>query len=131
MSATQQSGPGEPTLGELVHDLSEQTSALVLSPVQLPARAYRFRVDGELSGTYKLLRDMQATLGVDIHPERIEIPYPEPPEARAYETHFRCPVTFGAGSDVRALIRNDHLHLRFPTADAAAHDARGPAPQET
>ena len=35
MSATQQSGPGEPTLGELVHDLSEQTSALVRSEVEL------------------------------------------------------------------------------------------------
>jgi uncharacterized membrane protein YqjE len=36
MSATQQTGPGEePTLGALVHDLSEQTSALVRSEVEL------------------------------------------------------------------------------------------------
>lgn len=36
MSATRQTDPGqEPTLGALVHDLSEQTSALVRSEVEL------------------------------------------------------------------------------------------------
>lgn len=35
MSATQHTGPDEPTLGTLVHDLSEQTSALVRSEVEL------------------------------------------------------------------------------------------------
>jgi AraC-like DNA-binding protein len=107
--------------GSLRLEPGKHNTALVLSPVQLPPRAYRFRVDGELSGTYKLLRDMQQTLGVDIHAERIEIPYPEPPEAPAYEEHFHCPVSFGAGDDVRCWIRNEALHLRFPTADAAAH----------
>lgn len=107
--------------GTLRLEPGDECSALVLTPVSLPPRAYRFRVDGELSGTHKLLRDMQMALGVDIRPERIEIPYPEPPEARAYEEHFRCPVIFGKGSEVRCLIRNDHLHMRFPTADPAAH----------
>lgn len=97
-------------------------SALILSPLRLPERAYRFRVDGEVSGTYKLIRDMQITLGLDIHAESLEIPYSLPAEAYAYEEHFRCPVIFtGEGQEARCWIRNEHLHLRFPTADATSH----------
>lgn len=98
------------------------TSALVLSPLRLPEPAYRFRVDGELSGTYKLIRDMQVTLGLDLHAESLEIPYARPAEAAAYEAHFQCPVRFtGTGQDARCWIRNDYLQLRFPTADATSH----------
>ena len=98
-----------------------ERSALVLSPLMLPDQAYRFRVDGEVSGTYKLIRDMQTTLGLNISPERVDMPYPRPPEARAYEEYFQCPVQFDAGPDVYCWISNEHLQLRFPTADATAH----------
>ncbi len=97
------------------------TSALTLQPLQLPDKAFRFRVDGETSGTYKLIRDMQATLGMNVRAEAIFIPYPEPPEAPAYEVHFQCPVHFGQTRDIRCVMRNDYLHTRFPTADSAAH----------
>lgn len=95
-------------------------SALVLVPLPLPDRVFRFRVDGEVAGTYKLLRDMQSTLGMDIHARRIDMPYPRPPEALAYEEHFGCPVQFGE-SQARFWVRNEDLQRRFPTADAAAH----------
>lgn len=95
-------------------------SAVVLTPMPMPPRAFRLRVDGEMSGTYKLLRDMQSTLGMNIHAERIDMPYPAPPEARTYEEHFGCPVRFGQTAG-RFWMRNEHLQLRFPTADAAAH----------
>jgi AraC-like DNA-binding protein len=107
--------------GTLRFEPGQEMSALVLTPLQLPERAYRFRVDGEISGTYKLIRDMQTTLGLDIHAEAIEMPYARPPEARAYEEHFQCPVEFGRGSEVRCWINNDYLQVRFPTADATAH----------
>lgn len=97
-----------------------RTGALVLKPIPLPRRAFRFRVDGEMSGTYKLLRDMQATLGVDIRPERVDMPYPRPREADAYSAHFGCPVTFGEKLG-RFWIRNEDLQRPFPTHDAAAH----------
>lgn len=99
----------------------DKESVLVLSPVALPPKAFRFRIDGELSGTYKLLRDMQQAVGMNMDPLGIEIPYPKPAEAAAYEAHFRCPVYFGQGSEVRCRIPNAGLHLRFPTADATAH----------
>jgi len=60
----------------------DKESVLVLSPVALPPKAFRFRIDGELSGTYKLLRDMQQAVGMNMDPLGIEIPYPKPAEAR-------------------------------------------------
>ncbi len=95
-------------------------SAVVLTPLPMPPRPFRLRVDGEMAGTYKLLRDMQSTLGLDIQAERIDFPYPAPPEVRVYEEHFGCPLKFGEPVG-RIWIRNEHLQLRFPTADAAAH----------
>lgn len=107
--------------GTLRFDLGEELSCLVLTPLRLPPKPFRFRVDGEASGTYKLVRDMQAALGLDLHPEKVEMPYARPPEYRAYEEHFGCPVSFGESSEVRFWMRNDLLKLRFPTADATAN----------
>lgn len=107
--------------GHLSFEPGDEQSALVLTPLTLPGKAYRFRVDGEMSGTYKLVRDIQQALGVDMYPARIEIPYSRPPEADAYVAHFNCPVDFGKGPDIRFWIRNSALQLRFPTADPTAH----------
>lgn len=107
--------------GHLSFEPGEESSALVLTPVALPPKAYRFRVDGELSGTYKLVRDMQLALGVDMHALRIEIPYERPADADAYETHFNCPVIFGKRPEIRFWISNTALQIRFPTADPTAH----------
>lgn len=107
--------------GSLRFEPGQDISALVATPLQLPGKAYRFRVDGETSGTYKLIRDMQTTLGVDLHAERIDLPYAAPPEAAAYADYFGCPVTFGESSAVRCWIHNQNLQLKFPTADATAH----------
>ncbi|MDD3763020.1 MAG: AraC family transcriptional regulator [Nevskiales bacterium] len=104
----------------LSFERGEPASALTLVPLPLPDKAFRFRIDGEVSGTYKLLRDLQATLGVDLNAEGVDLPYPRPPEADAYARHFGCPVRFDQPV-ARIWIRNLHLTLRFPTHDPAAH----------
>lgn len=106
--------------GTLSFEPGDHVSALVLSPMPMEPRAFRFRVDGEVSGTYKLVRDMQVTLGLDIHAERIDMPYAKPAEAAAYERYFGCPVSFGH-AQARFWIRNEHLRLRLPSADPNAH----------
>jgi AraC-like DNA-binding protein len=106
--------------GSLRFEPGDKLSALVLSPMAMEARAFRFRVDGEISGTYKMVRDMQVGLGLDIHAERIDIPYPRPPEALEYERYFGCPVRFGE-PEARFWIRNEHLQLKLPSADPNAH----------
>lgn len=106
--------------GTLSFQPGETLSALVLKPMPMPEPVFRFRVDGEVAGTVKLAKDMQVALGVDVKPERIDMPYPAPPEARAYEEQFNCPVRFGE-AEARIWIRNEYLNLRFPTADPNAH----------
>ena len=106
--------------GTLRFEPGEQLSALVLEPLPMPPKVFRFRVDGEVSGTYKMMRDLQASLGLDLRAERIDMPYPRPPEATAYEAHFGCPVRFGEPV-ARLWMRNEYLQLRFASADPAAH----------
>jgi len=106
--------------GELHFRPGAELSALELRHAGLPESAKRFRIDGEASGTYKLLRDLQAGLGVNIQPEKVEMPYPQPPEAERYSEFFHAPVEFGSDA-VRFWMRNDYLSLHFATADAAAH----------
>lgn len=95
-------------------------TALCLEPPPLPGRAFRFRVDGEMSGTYKLIRDIQASIGVDLRPQRVDLPYPRPPEAAAYESHFGCPVQWDE-AQARFWFRRELLQLRFPAHDPATH----------
>ena len=106
--------------GTLRFEPGDKLSCLVLSPMAMTGQAFRFRVDGEVSGTYKMVRDMQLSLGVDIHAERIDMPYPRPPEAADYEAYFGCPVRFG-DTEARFWLRNEHLQLRLPSADPNAH----------
>ena len=95
--------------GSLRFEPGQDVSALVITPLRLPEKPFRFRVDGEASGTFKLVRDMQATLGLNLTAERIDLPYPRPAEARVYEEHFQCPVVFGEGDEIRFWMRNDYL----------------------
>lgn len=52
--------------GTLSFEPGEHTSALVLTPMPMQAKAFHFRVDGEVSGTYKMVRDMQVSFGLDV-----------------------------------------------------------------
>lgn len=106
--------------GKLRLEPGDRVSTLVLTPMPLPPRAFRFRVDGEIAGTWKLVRDLQSTFGLDLSAESIDMPYPKPPEAAAYEELFGCPVHWGQ-DEARFRLRNEHLQLRFPTADPNAH----------
>ena len=106
--------------GTLRLEPGERQSALILSPMVMGIRAFRFRVDGEVSGTFKMLRDMQMAMGMDLRPVQLDLPYPKPPEAAAYEQHFGCPVRFGE-REARFWLRNEHLQTRLPTHDATAH----------
>ncbi len=106
--------------GTLRFEPGERLSALVLSPLRMEDKVFRFRTDGEAAGTYKMLRDMQTSMGLTMRPERVDLPYPRPPEAAAYEAHFACPVRFDE-HEVRFWVRNEHLHVKLPTADPNAH----------
>lgn len=98
----------------------EPLSAVVLAPLPLPPRAFRFRIDGEAVGTCKLMQDIGHAVGQDLRPESVDLPYPRPREAQAYEAHFGCPVRFG-GRQARIWLRSERLRQHFPSHDPAAH----------
>lgn len=106
--------------GTLGFEPGAEVSALTLKPMPMAEPAFRFRVDGEVSGTWKMVRDLQASMGLDLRPEGIDMPYPRPPEHAAYEQHFGCPVRFGEPL-ARFWVRNRLLHLKLPSADPNAH----------
>lgn len=99
----------------------DKASALVLNLPPLPPRASRIMLDSEISGTYKLLRDMQQAGKVrDMAPSRVDIPYARPADASVYETYFQCPVHFGSDA-ARIWLDNNVLGYPLATADEVAH----------
>ncbi len=108
-------------LGQLSFRPGRQRSALVLSLPPLHGPALRFRVDLEVAGTWRLMRDIHRAAGADMGPDRIVMPYPAPDEADAYARAFSCRVDWG-GRSAQFELENERLGQRFATADAGAHE---------
>jgi AraC-like DNA-binding protein len=106
--------------GEIGVEPGRSHSVLRLLPAALPPRAFRFRTDMEIAGSWKLACDVNRAAQANALPARIAMPYPRPPEARAYETTFGCPVEWGADAG-RIVWDNASLHARFATADPLVH----------
>ena len=106
--------------GHMSLETGERESAITITPVPLPAACQRFLIDRDISGTFQLVEDIQQNIGSSLDPVRIEMPYPEPDNAEAYEKRFRCPVAFGKDK-VKAVIRTQDLAIRFPGANRTAY----------
>lgn len=106
--------------GDLQLVAGESESLLCIKPSPMPEVCRRFLIDRDLSGTFQLIRDMQTSIGVDLDPVLIRIPYPKPPEAKAYLERFSCPVEFGA-SQTEIAIPTSYLATRFPAGNSTAH----------
>lgn len=105
---------------ELSFSPGDQAGALILKPLDLPEPSRRLLVDLEMAGTYKLISDLQASLGFSLRPIQVDIPYPRPADAKIYERFYGCPVRFGS-SHGRFWIANEHLQLRLPSGDSTTH----------
>ncbi len=101
-------------------ELGQHFSELTLKPIDLPAKAFRLRIDMELAGAFKLINDLQNTSGVDLQPEQVSLPYAQPLEFRAYEEFFSCPVHFG-DSMARIKFKNSKLQQPMISADSMVH----------
>jgi AraC-like DNA-binding protein len=108
-------------LGQLSFRPGRARSALVLSLPPLHGPALRFRIDLEVAGTWRLMRDIHRAAGADMGPDRIVMPYPAPDQADAYTREFGCRVDWG-GRNARFELKNERLRQRFTTADAGAHE---------
>lgn len=108
--------------GGLSVDFGAESTALIIDPIPLPATSRRIVIDGDLAGTVKLLRDLQAQFGVLLAAKAKEIwvPYAKPKEYRAYEEYYQCPVRFDA-PEARIILPSVILQIPFLTANPTAH----------
>lgn len=108
--------------GSLALEIHKDTTALIITPVPMLASTRRILIDGDLAGTVKLLRDLQAQFGVLGVAKAVEVwvPYPKPKEYRAYETYYDCPVRFDT-EDARILLPSAILQIPFLTANKTAN----------
>lgn len=105
--------------GELRLEPGEEESKLIVKPSPMPDVCRRFLIDRDISGTYQLIRDLQTSIGVDLDPKMIRIPYSKPDDIRAYTNRFRCPVEFGA-EETEVILPTSYLATRFPAGNKAA-----------
>jgi AraC-like DNA-binding protein len=105
---------------EVSFHAGEKISALSLSTLSLAEPARRFLIDMQMAGTYKLIRDIQTNLNLDLYAIQVDLPYPKPADAQRYEQFYGCPVQFDASLG-RFWMRNEHLQLRLPSSDRSAN----------
>lgn len=108
--------------GQLSLDFLPDMTSLIIDPVPMPASTRRILIDGDLAGTVKLLRDLQAQFGVLGVAKAVEVwvPYPKPKEYRAYESYYQCPVRFDC-QQARIILPSAILQIPFLTANKTAN----------
>lgn len=103
-----------------------ERSALVLSPPDLPEPARRFRIDAEMAGTFKLMRDLNTTFSVGRAPAEwieVELPIPRPTDCAVlaeYQAYYGKSVSFDH-DEGRFWTSRELLALPLATADSASH----------
>ncbi len=97
--------------------------ALVLTPLQLSEPAHRFLIDGEMAGTFKLLRDLQSTFGGSAGWVRVNLPIAQPTDAdmlTEYQQYYGRDVSFGH-TEGRFIAPLALLDQSLMTADSAGN----------
>lgn len=97
--------------------------ALVLTPLQLAEPAHRFLLDGEMAGTFKLLRDLQSTFGASMGWVRVNLPIAQPidPDVlKEYQHYYGVNVSFGH-LEGRFIAPCTLLNHPLMTADSAGN----------
>ncbi len=107
--------------GELSLVPGEEDTALILKPIALPASVRRMLIDRDMTGTFRLVNDLQTQLGLDLAPREIWLPYPEPRDTAFYEEYFRAPIRFDRPW-AQATIRNRDLATPLPFHNQAAQE---------
>lgn len=102
--------------GRLHMEQGEETTALIVDVVPLSSQLSRMLIDSDMAGTFRFVRDVQRQLGVEYPTEEVWVPYPRPPEFRAYEEYYQCHVKFDM-PQARLVLRNQFLAMPFPSAN--------------
>lgn len=109
--------------GELSLVPGETETALILKPIPMPDSVRRILIDRDMTGTFRLVNDIQTQLGLDLRPREIWLPYAEPDPATraAYERFFRAPIRYDKPW-CQATIGNRDLNTPLPGSNRAARE---------
>lgn len=107
--------------GEIRLELGSNTTALCFHPSAMPEKLKRIIIDRDVSGTYRLIKDILKNIEQEITLEEVWFSYPKPEDIRPYETLFNCSVKFDQ-PHCRLAIKNTDLTLPFPNANQTAFD---------
>ncbi|OGB21012.1 MAG: hypothetical protein A3I66_15070 [Burkholderiales bacterium RIFCSPLOWO2_02_FULL_57_36] len=107
--------------GEISLQLRENTSVLRYDPVAMPDELRRFMIDRDLTGTYRLVRDISTYAGRGARLSEVWLSYSRPGSVALYEDAFRCRVKFDQPHN-GLVIDNGDLHRPFPIANASAFE---------
>ncbi len=107
--------------GEVRLDLGNESTALCLQPATLPKALNRILIDRDVSGTYRLIKDILMNIEQDVSLSEVWFSYPKPDDIKPYEDMFECDVKFGQPY-CRLAIKNTDLSIPFPNANQTAYD---------
>ncbi|UZE96316.1 AraC family transcriptional regulator [Alkalimarinus alittae] len=107
--------------GEIRLDTGTEVTALCLQPAALPNALNRIIIDRDVSGTYRLIKDILLNIEQEVSLAEVWFSYPKPDDVNPYEAMFQCEVKFDQPY-CRIAIKNTELSTPFPNANQTAYD---------
>lgn len=101
----------------------QDLTVLTYASLETDPVLHRFRADAEIAGTLKLLKDLQAALGVHIALERIDLPFSAPSDKKIlqqYQQFYAVPLYFDQPCGA-FYCNTTQLNRPIMAADAATH----------
>ncbi len=109
--------------GRLGLQLQRDLTVLTFDSLENEPDLHRFRADTEIAGTVKLLKDMQAAMGVQIPFERVDLPFSAPVDAcflQQYHDFYNAPLYFDQPCGA-IYCKTSLLNYPIMGADAVTH----------
>ena len=109
--------------GRLGLKQQSELTVLTFDSLETDPDLHRFRADAEIAGTVKLLKDMQAAMGVQIPFERVDLPFSAPSDAlilQQYQDFYNAPLYFDQPYGA-IYCKTVLLNRPILAADAATH----------
>ncbi|MCG8671517.1 MAG: AraC family transcriptional regulator [Pseudomonadales bacterium] len=107
--------------GTLSFEIGKHESALSYHPNHLPSYLKKFIIDRDISGTYRLIEELQSFMKTELTVKELCLPYAEPKDLTPFQERYPFPIKFGSKT-ARFLIANEDLHRAFPSASDTAFE---------
>lgn len=107
--------------GDMRLDMKEDVSALCFQPTVLPSGLNRIIIDRDVSGTFRLIKDILMNIEQKASLTDVWFSYPKPNDVKPYEDMFQCDIKFDQ-PHCRIAINNTFLKAPFPSSNQTAYD---------